>query len=921
MTATASAVRVEGLAVKDYWEVKDGLCIRHHAVPRQGMFQPHGMACPVEFFRLGPICTAEMEFADGRSLMLDYEWKLGFPMSLANGEKWIGRSIFSIIDQNNNDVNNKTRKMLRGKLRQAIQVFAVERSLMTAKKKRPMTKVDVFETFAGAAKISKLATKFGLKSTTPADYETGFDLELEDDQARVDKVLKHYRPLFLIQGLRCTEWSLLQDNINYKDRPEERIHQRRELSRPMMRKVFSWCELQHAEDRFFLLENPVTSRLWLEPEVQHLLSLPGVTHVECHGGAYGQVDSEGNLIKKSFRFAGNCPGVLEKLCRKLSGEELLTCTPLEGKATSLSEEYPHKMVLEILKGIKETARGLDPERFVKRTFQAFPVQLEQDISKWNEVFKVIEEHFQRSSHRSRVLTNTDPLWKLIKPLVPWHKIERFQIASQPATLRLPMHVPHTHRGWAILYNDGEVEVNTEDLSDVRHPRGRFRKGVNYGVFLFGHADAEPDSLPPSCTFNSKADQGYHQFGDLLQADIFYARDIAGKNYLVLGVICETTHLHAAALVGSRNPNEIADAMFNIWFNPYGLPLTLRVDPDGAFRGDFEQLVGSRGVHRLYTSGGSQQNRFDWKAQCSASRSLWTCHWGTRHDWCRSDEASSVSWCVFKECLHLEQWQTSICCSTIGRIPRVGYDLFSDERALVTGETRDQAQQFANILRVEAQQHLAAMSVDSRVRRALLRKTPHETDKEAPAGSIVAYWRWTSRSGKKRGGYRLARMLAMDPDKKSYWLQSGTNTLKVAKHQLSLAHGFEQWVPDGEDIKTLRIAGDNFRDGILDDQRLPDQPPPLDDPDNPVGWDDYMLETQPTADFGATIAGRALSSHTEDRWRNSNRCSTRTTHSRSTTNYTATAEHHPFTYLPSTYRTTPDVWTTTSTTTSTTNSDS
>ena len=177
-------------------------------------------------------------------------------------------------------------------------------------------------------------------------------------------------------------------------------------------------------------------------------------------------------------------------------------------------------------------------------------------------------------------------------------------------------------------------------------------------------------------------------------------------------------------------------------------------------------------------------------------------------------------------------------AAFGRIPRVGYDLFSDERALVTGETRDQAQQFANILRVEAQQPLASMSVDSKVRRALLRKTPHETEKEAPAGSIVAYWRWTSPSGKKRGGYRLARMLGMDPDKKSYWLQSGTNTVKVAKHQLRLAHGFEQWKPDGEDIKTLRIAGDNFRDGILDDQRLPEPPLEEEDPDNPVGWDRY-----------------------------------------------------------------------------------
>ena len=359
--------------------------------------------------------------------------------------------------------------------------------------------------------------------------------------------------------------------------------------------------------------------------------------------------------------------------RKLSTEELSMCKPLEGKETTLSEEYPPDMVSEILKGIKMTAREDDPERFAKKTFNALPVQLEQDLNKWTDVFKLVEEHFQRSSHRSRVLASNDPLWRLIKPLVPWHKIERVQIASQPATLRLPMHVPHTHRGWTTLFNDGESEVNSEDLSDVRHPRGRFRKPVNFAIFLLGQADASsdstpprpdslqqpPDSLPPddpqlqlipppehtgiqfapelrltqevktaisrlhknlghppaaelkkllamqgvrddhllraveglrceTCLrtkmsdrpppSTSKAEQGYHQFGDLLQAGIFYVRDIAGKNYLVLGVICETTHLHAAGLIGSRNPVETADALFNIWFNPYGLPLRCELTP-------------------------------------------------------------------------------------------------------------------------------------------------------------------------------------------------------------------------------------------------------------------------------------------------------------------------------------------------------
>ena len=473
------------------------------------MFHPQGTACPVEFFRLSPICTAEMEFADGRNLRMEYEWKNGLPMSLATGEKWVGTSTFYIIDQNKTNFNNKTRKALRGKLRQAIQVFAVERRLMATKRRKLMSKVDVFETFAGAANISRLAPRYGLKSLSPADYATGFDLELEEDQNRVDKMRRHYRPLFMIQGLRCTEWSLLQDNTNYVDRPAE-LHSRREESRPMMRKVVSWCRQQHDDGHYFLLENPMTSRLWLEPEVQQLMELPGVQQVECHGGAYGQVDSKGNLVRKGFRFVGNCPRVLERLGRKLSADERSMCKPLEGKETTLSEEYPHEMVLEILKGIKKTAQESDPERFSRKAFIALPVQLEQTLDKWTDVFKLVEEHFQRSSHRSRVLANTDPLWRLIKPLVPWHKIERVQIASQPATLRLPMHVPHTHRGWAILYNDGEIEINSEDLSDVRHPRGRFRKPVNFAIFLFGQAEAatdsttqqpdsvqqQPDSLPP-----------------------------------------------------------------------------------------------------------------------------------------------------------------------------------------------------------------------------------------------------------------------------------------------------------------------------------------------------------------------------------------------------------------------------------------
>ena len=82
-------------------------------------------------------------------------------------------------------------------------------------------------------------------------------------------------------------------------------------------------------------------------------------------------------------------------------------------------------------------------------------------------------------------------------------------------------------------------------------------------------------------------------------------------------------------------------------------------------------------------------------------------------------------------------------AAFGRIPRQGMELLSDPHGLVTGQTRAQAQQLADTLRVEAQQQIAAMSVDSTFRRALLRNTA-PTEQDIPeVGSIVAYWRWTA----------------------------------------------------------------------------------------------------------------------------------------------------------------------------------
>ena len=185
-------------------------------------------------------------------------------------------------------------------------------------------------------------------------------------------------------------------------------------------------------------------------------------------------------------------------------------------------------------------------------------------------------------------------------------------------------------------------------------------------------------------------------------------------------------------------------------------------------------------------------------------------------------------------------------AAFGRIPRMGLDLISDQHGLVAGSTRSEVQHQAALLRSEAQQHLAAMAVDSGFRRALLRKSTAEEILDVPVGAVVAYWGWTAKSSKKKGGYKLARLLGRDPDGKSMWLQAGTNTIKVLPHQVRAARGFEEWNPDYEDIKALRTASDNLQSNFLQDETVPElsdegsQPQGIDDPE-------FLEETEPTAD--------------------------------------------------------------------------
>ena len=335
------------------------------------------------------------------------------------------------------------------------------------------------------------------------------------------------------------------------------------------------------------------------------------------------------------------------------------------------------------------------------------------------------------------------------------------------------------------------------------------------------------------------DQTASQFGDRLQMDIIYVRDVKGTNFLVLGIIDEVTHLHVGTLLANRTPEEVTKKFMLAWARPFGFPLRLRTDPDGSFRSTFEDAMDEAGVYVDYIPA-EAHNKIGLVERHNATyRSLMErivdAQGVIGYD--QMDIVTAMASHAKNSCT----WSTGRppYVAAFGRIPRQGLELLSDPHGLITGQSRSQAQQFADTIRAEAQQQLAAMSIDSTLRRALLRNTTPGPSDIPEIGSTVAYWRWTARSGKKRGGYKLARLLGRDPDGKSLWLQAGTNTIRVAPHQLRTARGFECWNPDYEQIKQLRAAADNLQHGILQDETIPEPP---EDPEQPLGHD--QLEAVP-----------------------------------------------------------------------------
>ena len=692
--------------------------------------------------------------------------------------------------------------------------------------------------------------------------------------------------------------------MNYSWRLHE-LEELRESDRPLVDLGCDLAEKQMDEDRLFLGETPLRSAIWDEPRVVRLRNRPDVIEVECDAGAYGAETVTGEPIAKPHRFITNSPILARLLSLKLTPEQKMYTTKVEGRHTKASGQYCHGLACAILEGLREEARLRNPQRFQlnHEVYYAAPTTHEED---WTAALNEAEKRFENTSKRPLILAEGDILYQQVQELVPW-KLNRIQLAWLPGQRRWPTEVPFTHRGCAYRDASGRFAIEHEDLTSVPYPKQKFINPVRVAIFFYGEAPEEPaerlqfdddreipttakvaglntdihfeggppmsremrsslarlhcnlghapkteiirilaaagkldskilaglDALrcgtckrltkptKPPTSSTASASRYAGAFGEHLQADIIYIRLLDGYACPVLGMVCMSTNYHAAKTLQNRSPEHLLEVMQEIWYRPLGLPISITVDSDTAFYGVNEQwhqqigvefdIIPAEEAHKLGKIG--RRNAL----MRTLSERLIDQNGATN-----KDQLNNILTAVLHSMNNSTySYGRSPCQAVFGRMPRPVGDLLSDEKALAITPPLEGAQLSLRpeLLRAEAVTALAQFSASQAIRRALLRKTRNQKDfSHLEPGQAIAFWRQSAKARQhKRGAWCLGRFLALDPDRKSMWVQVGKNSIRIGNTQVREAAGWETWTPTSDDLNFIRQAENNIAQGLWSDE--------------------------------------------------------------------------------------------------------
>ena len=208
-----------------------------------------------------------------------------------------------------------------------------------------------------------------------------------------------------------------------------------------------------------------------------------------------------------------------------------------------------------------------------------------------------------------------------------------------------------------------------------------------------------------------------QFGERVQLDVVYVRDLSSTNHPILGMVDMATSLQQAVRLHSRASAHVVDQFRRCWLVPYGYPLVCEVDADGAFEGEFRDRIQDAGVHLVVIPPEAHWRIGTVERRNAILRSVLerlidenAVVNGDALDWVLLAAIQAVNSSTASKGRSPYQ-------AVFGRLPRFPGDLMSDDRALAVSDN----QLLAEELRSQALRVIDDMRASQIIRRALLRE--------------------------------------------------------------------------------------------------------------------------------------------------------------------------------------------------------
>ena len=89
-----------------------------------------------------------------------------------------------------------------------------------------------------------------------------------------------------------------------------------------------------------------------------------------------------------------------------------------------------------------------------------------------------------------------------------------------------------------------------------------------------------------------------QFGERIQIDRFWIRDLQTVNHCFLGVVDMATTYQQAARLEFNGSEYVYSILSRMWLQPFGHPLVVEADDDRNFGGFFKEMIEGAGTHLL-----------------------------------------------------------------------------------------------------------------------------------------------------------------------------------------------------------------------------------------------------------------------------------------------------------------------------------